>query len=598
MKRIILRKLRLTGINKKDAIIEFKPGINIITGDSDTGKTFAYQCLNYIFGAKDEPKEIEESDGYQNISLDFTIDEKSYFLERRIGSSKVLVKYEGVEELLTCQHNATNDNNLSRFLLSRILEKDENIQLVKNQKNKKRTLSFRDLIHLCMVDETEIIAEKSAFQSDQNTERTAKTSVFKYIVTGEDDSLLFAQEDIEDENTKRAGVVQFLKTKKQELNTKIEEIESDKNFKLYSNSKTLTEISIKISEIREKISHINTVIECKQNETSKLKRMCFEDEIKISDFEKIREHYLQEMKKYGAMNTYADFIQQLPTLNCPVCGNTFKKDECFSDSDLDELFLYFKRQANDLLSKEKDVLKAICDVRSRLNTNKKQIEDLDLDINNLKEQVSKLEVTLSEYNQNIVLLRKLDSMSKAIEIYRSELINVEGDIVAYGEKLKAAKAERRIIGDAIFSEYCKKVEIVLEQWGFNHNLKVTFDYNTLDFYIGNKKRTSWGKGYRAFFMSAMSIALMRFCCENNKPHPGFVVLDSPLVSLKERKKDTHGEWIEDYMEKLMIENISQSDDKTQVIIFENKNLNFAKNINYIEFNHDGNGRKGFIPSQI
>ena len=71
MKRIILRKLRLTGINKKDAIIEFKPGINIITGDSDTGKTFAYQCLNYIFGAKDEPKEIEESDGYQNISLDF-----------------------------------------------------------------------------------------------------------------------------------------------------------------------------------------------------------------------------------------------------------------------------------------------------------------------------------------------------------------------------------------------------------------------------------------------------------------------------------------------------------------------------------------------
>ena len=73
MKRIILQQLRLSGINKTDAVLDFKPGVNIIAGDSDTGKTFAYQCLNYIFGAKDAPKEIDESKGYQCISLNFTI---------------------------------------------------------------------------------------------------------------------------------------------------------------------------------------------------------------------------------------------------------------------------------------------------------------------------------------------------------------------------------------------------------------------------------------------------------------------------------------------------------------------------------------------
>ena len=96
-------------------------------------------------------------------------------------------------------------------------------------------------------------------------------------------------------------------------------------------------------------------------------------------------------------------------------------------------------------------------------------------------------------------------------------------------------------------------------------------------------------------MSAMSIALMRYCRIYDRPHPGFVVLDSPLVSLKERKKDTHGEWVEDYMERLMIENICQNDKNSQVIIFENKNLHYNQNIYYTEFNHDGNGRKGFIP---
>lgn len=48
------------------------------------------------------------------------------------------------------------------------------------------------------------------------------------------------------------------------------------------------------------------------------------------------------------------------------------------------------------------------------------------------------------------------------------------------------------------------------------------------------------------------------------------------------------------MEKKMIEDILQEDSLNQVIIFENKDLKFDLNYNYIEFNHDGNGRIGFI----
>lgn len=595
MKRMILRQLKLTGINKTDATLEFLPGVNIITGDSDTGKTFAYQCLNYIFGAKDEPKEIDEAKGYQYISLYFTIDDDLYVLERGIGSSKVSVKYDGKEESLACTHNATNANNLSRFLLNRLLEQEENIQLVTNQKNSKRTLSFRDLIHLCMVDETEIIAEKSAFQSDQYTERTGKISVFKYIMTGKDDAEVLTQEDINNENIKRAGVVGFLQNKRELLKKKIEKIESDVNFKLYTNSKTLVEISKKINDIRQTISRNNTVIGEKQSRIEELNKLCFEDEVKIIDFEKVRNHYLDEIQRYRAINTYSDFIQQLPTLNCPICGNPFKDDCCISDTDLNNLFEYFKNQLNELLVKERDVLKTISDVRLRLNENQTTIKTLEAEVEALKESVYQLEQSIKEYNQNIVILRKLDSMSKAIEIYRQELIDVEGDIVAYSEKVKLAKPKRLSIETTVFIEYCNEVEKILKQWGFDRNLKVTFDYDTLDFCIGNKKRTSWGKGYRAFFMSAMSIALMRYCRIYDKPHPGFVVLDSPLVSLKERKKDTDGEWIEDYMERLMIVNICQNDSSSQVIIFENKNLKYDQNINYIEFNHDGNDRKGFIP---
>ena len=45
----------------------------------------------------------------------------------------------------------------------------------------------------------------------------------------------------------------------------------------------------------------------------------------------------------------------------------------------------------------------------------------------------------------------------------------------------------------------------------------------------------------------------------------------------------------------MIENILGEDVLSQIILFENKDLNYGQQSNYIEFNHDGDGRKGFIP---
>lgn len=124
---------------------------------------------------------------------------------------------------------------------------------------------------------------------------------------------------------------------------------------------------------------------------------------------------------------------------------------------------------------------------------------------------------------------------------------------------------------------------------------MTFDDDTLDLYIDGKARSNWGKGYRAFALSAMVIGLMRYCFDNNRFHPGFVILDSPLVSLKERKKDLSGEWVSDYMEKKMVEDVLSTDCLHQVIIFENKDIQYGYDYNYIEFNHEGSGRKGFIP---
>ena len=139
MKRMILTQLTLSGNGKKRCGLTFERGLNVITGDSDTGKTFAFQCINYILGAETPPKKIVEANGYNKISLEFTIDDEVYRIERTIGSSKVLVVHNDNFLTIPCKHDPANTNNLSRYLLQLLQGHMENVYLKKN----KRMLSER-----------------------------------------------------------------------------------------------------------------------------------------------------------------------------------------------------------------------------------------------------------------------------------------------------------------------------------------------------------------------------------------------------------------------------------------------------------------------
>ena len=68
--RLELKKLVLTGDGKKEAVIKFKQGVNVIVGASDTGKSYAFSCIDFALGSKGEPKKIPEARGYQNVFLE------------------------------------------------------------------------------------------------------------------------------------------------------------------------------------------------------------------------------------------------------------------------------------------------------------------------------------------------------------------------------------------------------------------------------------------------------------------------------------------------------------------------------------------------
>lgn len=71
-------------------------------------------------------------------------------------------------------------------------------------------------------------------------------------------------------------------------------------------------------------------------------------------------------------------------------------------------------------------------------------------------------------------------------------------------------------------------------------------------------------------------------------------VDSPLVSLKERKIDENGLFVDNCMEKAMITDLANLSD-SQIILMENKELRFDLKFNYIDYNKVGNSKVGFFP---
>ena len=314
---------------------------------------------------------------------------------------------------------------------------------------------------------------------------------------------------------------------------------------------------------------------------------------RISEFQKLRQHYVAELRKNDMISSHADFLTQLPHLACPICNQSFTPSIITPENE-EELFLYFAKKNKDLQKKIDDLDIAISDVSARLDAITAEVLRLEERNAQLLEISNKEQSLLAQMSKNIAIIRHFDSIRKSIEIYRQELVSVEGDIVAYSEKVKRIAPRAGVQNSTQYDAYCSSIESVLKSWGFPGEINLSFDNDTLDLYINEKSRSDWGKGYRAFIMSAMVVGLMRYCCENDRPHPGFVIIDSPLVSLKERKK-VSDEWINDYMEKSMIEDIHSQDSSRQVIIFENKDLKYDLDYNYVEFSHEGDGRRGFIP---
>jgi hypothetical protein len=602
-----IRRLTLVGRGVPNAEVQFHEGLNVVSGPSDTGKTFIVQCIDYMLGGKDEPESIPEAAQYESVRLTLSTsnEDKEVVLERSIrGGDFKLIAPGKADKKLSSKHSAGDKDSVSQYLLSLSGLTEKKVR--KNKQGATREISFRDLARLILVDEETIISKTSPILTGQYTTGTAESAVFRLLLTGVDDGSLISSEDPKVAKGRQAGKVEVLDLLLNQTKGRIAELQ----------------LSGDVPSWQEQLSRIETLylaaqkeLEVEQQSAAQLESKRRSEMAVLRQLESrtgvlrelqrrfalLDQQYQSDLRRLESIAEAGTRLGQMNEERCPVCGATAEHQEhehqkedaapqdvaqsCLAEAAKIKMFisdLHLTRAENDREIKRLEDL--ILQAKDRVRTVGTQLTEM------LKPRVEIALARLRESQAN------RDTYKRALEL-QGRVNELEGLLVELGQTNsgKGTDLESARVRSDEAEAFSKAVEALLRSWHFPGLDRVTFSEGDLDIVISGRTRASHGKGVRAIAHAAFNLALLSSCLKREMPHPGFVLIDSPLVVYREPDTDEGG-FTHDVKD-AFYRSISEEFQASQVIIFENEDppIELGADANIIRFTGASHGRQGFIP---
>lgn len=567
-KSLQFRYIRFLGPEKEPAEYTFKPGLNILWGSSDTGKTFLVQAMDFMLGAGSKLKDIPERAGYDRVLLGITTAEgKDYTLLRSIDGGSFR-RFDGLlkdsptdkkaGKTMSTVHTTDNYNNLSHWLLQEIGLDKKDI-LFNSKTGKTRTLGFRALAHLCVIIYPKITQAISPLYDGQYHDYTREYGVFKLLLTGVDDSALTPEIAAELEV---AIPVSRPPVRPEALEQMIYGYEEELA-KFTDNPDGLDKEETDIEEDLGKLETSLKVMEGAISNTSKQRKVVYDrfatltarrDEITElhQRFRLLDAQYTNDIKRLLAIEESGQFFVLRDPMACPLCGA--QPEGQHHDAACDGNVAAVTKAAAAEIAKIRTLQSELHETVTALSTEQVEVirerGTLDGELKDYQQQIdTALSPDFSDTRKKYAaLIEKRSTVQQAATLFkRIRILKRRLDeptlTLPPPEKLEekdGPAAVEQYISKSVLREFSQTVEKVLNEWHFPDATDVYFDEVQRDVVIGGRPRGSRGAGLCAITYSAFTIALFEYCRSRNMPHPGFVVLDSPLIAYKEPKIDDEG----------------------------------------------------------
>lgn len=617
MNGIRLRHLVFTGPNVGPAELEFDDGLNIIYGASNTGKSFASKAILFILGASTKLPETQEIAGYDGVWLGITLADQGDFTLYRATRGGHLKLYAGLckgapsgkGEVLRQAHDQKRIDTVSHRMLDAIGLASK--QIVRDGNGKKESLSIRLLSKYAVVGEQDIMSETSpVYLSGSPPERTFEQNLFKLLLTGIDDS---AAVTVQKETVRKAA-----KAAKIEL---VDELLAQIDAELGEEPQGETEAREQLDRLEQSADGLHARMQSAQNQLDglvverrtmihrgrELDERAGELELTLQRFAKLHAVYNSDLGRLHAIEEGGYVLVAMAGRDCLVCGAP--PDAQKHNHAADEISMAHTAAAAEARKIEREQLELAQVVASleaesvgltrTIDKLTADTEKLDFAIQELRPREASLRESYELYNS------KRSEVLKVLDLYqrREKLATRRAEIGAISTKREGEPAPVGPDFTTMF-DFGETVKAVLKAWEFPDADKVQFDGKAYDITVAGKSRAANGKGVRAVLHAAFNVAVVVHCIENNLPHPGFLVLDTPLLTYREPLTSRHGDLSEDEAElkatKLaehFYKHLASLKDHVQVIVIENSDPPSAiDGLARIETftGSQGNGRSGLL----
>ncbi|MCH9739477.1 MAG: hypothetical protein K0U38_01360 [Epsilonproteobacteria bacterium] len=578
-----IKKLQVLGNNVETAEVTFTKGLNVIYGDSDTGKSFIYECIDYMLGASKIPKvSIEEAKGYTlcRLEIESLSTQKTYILERSLQGGNITLQ--GQKKPLYV--GKVKSKTISDLLLE--LCNIENKKIRRNQKGETDNLYFNTLKRIFLVDEERIITKHSIIHSGQYTEETKDKNLFKFIFSEEDDSAIVPLLKTEEENNKKGKIDLY--------NEIISELKDEMSDEKYNN------IEESIQVLNNKVENLQNIYSISNEEFQEYdsrQKLLYKEILKykaeiinINEILKrssiLKKQYTNDILRLEASQEAGSNFSLFSTSRCPMCSSEVSSLNILnyqnfveaSKVEIEKINLRLKElnESQQIFINDKN------DILEKLSTIEKEHSSLLDDIENrFSNKLEELSTQIKEFSIEREELTRIKVLKDKFDMYLTKQGVIQDILDNNSMEYKELEVE-------LFVPIMQIMENILIAIKFDRKHTVSYSEKELDFIIGEQKRGDFGKGYRAILYAVFIISMLEYL--RTKPYQiGFTMIDSPLNPYK-RDEEDDGDKLSDNLANNFYRYLAKNIKDEQVILIENTPIpdDIVDEVNYRKF-IKGNG---------